>query len=69
MPVVVFEQELQLLEVAGRIARGDPTALPRCLDARGPVAVAVCVLTAAGLNSTAPWPVDHHHFRLQEVAA
>src|SRR3954470_21410001 len=40
MPAVILEQELQLLEVAGRIARGDPTGLPRGLDARRPAAVA-----------------------------
>jgi hypothetical protein len=40
MPAVILEQELQLLEVAGRIARGDPTGLPWGLGARRPVAVA-----------------------------
>jgi hypothetical protein len=40
MPVAVFEQELQLLEEGGRIARGDPAAVPGSLDARRSVAVA-----------------------------
>src|SRR5271154_479459 len=40
VPVVIFEEELQLLEVGGRIAPRDPTALPGSFDARGPVAVA-----------------------------
>ena len=36
MPVVVFEQDLQLLEVGGRIARGDPSALPSSLGCARP---------------------------------
>jgi hypothetical protein len=34
------DKELQLLEVGGRVARGDPTRLPWGLDARRPVSVA-----------------------------